>query len=196
MKNSLEQLENFVRLLHEVQKIKRVARRPDEQERTNTAEHSFNLAMTCWYIANTNKLDLDHEKILKYALAHDVIEAYSGDTPAYDVEGQKTKASREAAALQRIEKEFPEFSDLAQTIHEYEERATPEANFVYAVDKLIDPLNASMETIQSIWKETGVLLETVLKYKTPKIASSDAVVPYWNELVKKLEANKAFFFNN
>jgi putative hydrolase of HD superfamily len=194
--SSLEQLEDFVRFLHAVQRFKRIARRPDEKERTNTAEHTFMLAMVCWYIASANKLKLDYHKILKYALAHDVIEAYSGDTPAYDVEGQKTKTAREAAAVEKIKQEFPEFSELTATIHEYEERATPEAKFVYATDKLVDPLDASMETTQSIWKDTGVSWETLISYKTPKIAASDAVVPYWNELVKKLEDKKDFFFND
>lgn len=193
---SLEKLEKFVRLLHEVQRVKRVARRPDESEMTSTAEHTFELAMTCWYVVAIHKLELDLEKVLSYALAHDLIEAYAGDTPVYDEEGQKTKAKREADALARIESEFPEFGELVYTIHEYEKRETPESKFVYAVDKLIDPLNSSMEETQSIWKDYDVSFTQLMEYKTPKIAQSQAVVPYWDLLVKKIQTRQDFFFDS
>ncbi len=194
--HSLENLEKLLTLLHEVQRVKRVARRPDEQEMTNTAEHTFELAMMCWYIASTNKLDLNLEKILKYALAHDVIEAYAGDTYLFDEEARKTKVAREAAALERLEKEFPEFPDFLSTIHEYEQRNTPESKFVYATDKLIDPLDASMEKIQSIWKDKNVSWDTMIASKKDKIALSDTISIYWKKLVAKLESKKDFFFNN
>ena len=169
----LQKLEKFTRLLHGVQRVKRVARLPDEKEMSNTVEHSFKLAMLCWYIADANKLTLNYEKIFKYALAHDVIEAYAGDTPTYDTESQKTKHVREAESLNRIESEFPEFSGLTQTIHEYESRSTPEARFVYAADKLIDPLEASMETTQSMWKEFDMSWDSFISYKKDKIAMSE-----------------------
>lgn len=191
---SLENLEKFARLLHDVQRVKRVSRRPDEQERTNTAEHTFSVALMGWYIAQLHAPELDQEKVLKYALAHDIVEAYAGDTFAYDEEAKKTKAAREAAALERITSEFPEFSDLVEVIHEYEARQTPEAKFVYAVDKLVDPFDVSMETTQSLWKETQVSLTTLIDHKTEKIALSTAVLPYWELLVEKLKKNKEFFF--
>jgi putative hydrolases of HD superfamily len=192
---SLQNLESFMHLLHKVENVERVARIPDEKEYRSTAEHSFELALLAWYVASSQKLDLDLGKVLRYALAHDVIEAYSGDTPAFDPEQQKTKVLREAEALQRIEKEFPEFSDISATIHEYEERNTPESKFVYALDKLIDPLNASMETTQSIWKEMDVSYAQFLEYKSSKIAHSPDVEIFWNQLKEKLELKKDFFFN-
>ena len=192
----LEKLENFMRLLHGVQGVKRISRRPDQLERHNTGEHTFELALMCWYLGHTNKLKLDFEKVLKYALAHDIVEVYAGDTLFSDEEGHKTKKAREASALKRIEEEFPEFKDLTNTIHEYEELGTPEAKFVYAADKLIDPVNHGMEETQSIWKEYNISWETLLKHKTHKIKESDVVLLYWNKLLEKLEAKKDFFFPN
>lgn len=194
--HELEKLESFARLLHALERVKRVARRPDEKLMTNTAEHTFELAMFCWYICATNKLELDLGKVLRFALAHDVVEAYAGDTFAYDEEAKKTKAKREAEALQKIEESLPEFPELAETIHHYEERITPEARFVYAADKLIDPLNASMEETQSIWKDFNISLKTLLDHKHEKIAISKYIVPYWEALVKKLESKKDFYFPN
>lgn len=192
----LKQIENFLALLHEVQRVKRVSRRPDEKEVTNTAEHTFEVVMLSWYIISAEKLTLNLGLVLKYALVHDLVEAYAGDTFIGDTEAQKGKKEREAQALSRIEKEFPELEDLTQTIHEYEIRFTPEARFVYAVDKLVDPLSASMEKTNSIWKELGMSLETILAYKQEKINQSEHVVPYWNALITKLTDNKKFFFDS
>jgi len=189
------ELESFMQLLHAVQKVQRVARVPDEKQYRNTAEHTFELAMVCWYIATTNKLALDQEKILKYALAHDLIEAYAGDTFINDTQARKDKVLREETALVQLTENFQEFPELIEIIHSYEEKADVESVFVYATDKLIDPLNASMEKTQSIWKDNNMTYVDLREYKDPKIALSKDIQPYWEELCKKLEANKDFFFN-
>jgi len=193
---TLQNLGAFMSLLHATQRVKRVSRLPDEKEFRNTGEHTFELALLAWYICSAEKLELNIEKVLKYALAHDIVEAYSGDTPISNLEGQKTKADRESAALVRIEQEFPEFRELTKTIHEYEKRDNPESKFVYALDKLIDPLDASMETSQSIWKDIGMSFAKLRNYKDPKVALSPQVEGYWNELMQKLTFKKEFFFHD
>jgi putative hydrolase of HD superfamily len=190
----LSDLERFIALLHQAQRVKRFVHRPGEKEPSNTGEHTFELAMLCWYIAEVEKLNLNHEKIVKYALAHDLIEAYSGDTPAYDTEGQKTKADREKVALERIRLEFPEFPELISLIEEYESKATEESRFVYAADKLIDPLGVSLETIATHWKEKGVSYNDMRTYKDAKIAQYPLIQKYWELLCVKFEKNLGFYF--
>lgn len=190
----LSKIEQFMRLLHAVQNVTRASRVPDEQSFRNTAEHTFEVVMLAWYVASVNKLKLDHEKILKYALAHDLVEGYAGDTPIHDTNAQKFKKEKETAALKRISAEFPEFSELHTTIHAYEQQKDAESKFVYAIDKLVDPLNASMEKTQSIWKDLGMTYEHTRAYKDPKIAQDSHVERYWKQLITKLEKNKEFFF--
>ncbi|PJC56032.1 hypothetical protein CO026_02530 [Candidatus Kaiserbacteria bacterium CG_4_9_14_0_2_um_filter_41_32] len=190
----LPDLERFMTLLHATQKVKRVSRRPGETNSTNTAEHTFELVMLCWYIAGVEKLGLNHEKILKYALAHDLIEAYAGDTPAYDTEGQKTKHERERNAFEKIKAEFPEFPELITTIESYEDRDDEESKFVYAADKLMDPLNCSLEPKSTLWKELDITYSDVRKYKDSKIAQYPLINNYWGLLCEKLEKNLAFYF--
>ncbi len=190
----LSGIEAFLRLLHTTERVKRVARRPDETEATSTAEHSFELAHLCWYLVAIENLQLDIAKVFAYALAHDLIEAYAGDTYIFDTDAQRTKHEREAKALVRLEQEFSHFPDLLTTIHAYEARADEESLFVYAVDKLIDPLNASLEETQSIWKDFNISFDTMRAYKEPKITQSPHVVPYWEALLIKLEARGDFFF--
>ena len=181
-------------LLHNVERVKRFVHRPGEQEQTNTGEHTFELALLCWYIASCEKLDLSHEKIIKYALAHDVIEAYAGDTPAYDKEGQKNKAEREHTAFLRLQSEFVEFTELMDAIETYEAKADAESRFVYAVDKLIDPLGASLETVLTHWRDQGVTYTDMRTYKDAKVANYPLIQAYWEKLCAKLEKNLPFYF--
>ena len=51
--------------------------------RENDIEHTMAVALLCWYIHDKYKLDLDIAKILKYAITHDFVERYAGDTNTY-----------------------------------------------------------------------------------------------------------------
>ena len=191
----LEQLENFMRLLHAVQNVERVARIPNETKLRNTAEHTFELAMVCWYLNSANNLELDPEKVLKYALAHDLVEAYAGDSYIFDEASRSDKVEREEKATEQLRDDFTEFPELIEIIAKYEKREDRESRFVYAADKLIDPLNISMETKNSFWKEKAVSYKQVRNYKENKITVSKDVEAYWHTLCQKLETNKDFFFD-
>lgn len=193
-KLKLANLERFIHLLHEVERVKRYVHRPGETMPGNTGEHTFELALLCWYIAKVEELNLNQEKIIKYALAHDLVEAYAGDTPAYDKEGQKDKAKREHEAYLRITKDFSEFEELSKIIADYEIKADEESVFVYAVDKLIDPLGVSLETKVTHWKEKGVTYQDMRDYKDYKISKHPLIQEYWEALCQKFENNLDFYF--
>ncbi len=193
--NSLENLDKLMQFLHRFQNVKRVARIPGETEYRNAAEHSFEVVMLAWYITKTDELELDLEKVMKYALAHDLLEAYAGDSYIYDKEAQETKEQREHDAVERIKSEFLEFEELSEIIHAYEKKEDAESKFVYALDKLVDPLNSSLETGQSIWKDLNVSYGELRAYKDKKIEESDShVLKYWKQLVKRLEDKIDFYF--
>src|SRR5687768_18319751 len=89
--------------------------------RENDIEHSFTVALLCWYIHDRYKIDLDITKILKYALAHDFVERYAGDVNTYaSTEARQQKVKDEAAALERLSAEFTVFPDLVSKMNEYE----------------------------------------------------------------------------
>ncbi len=193
-KLSLKNLEQFTSFLHRLPQVKRFTHRPGETEPMNTAEHTLELALLCWYIMECEALELNSDLVLKYALAHDLVEAYAGDTPAYDTEGQTQKATREHKALQRIEKEFKEFPELIQIITDYEEKSDKESVFVYAVDKLIDPLGVSLETGTTHWKKHGVTYNDMRTYKDTKISQHATIQSYWEELCEKFERDTERYF--
>jgi len=191
---TLPHLERFITLLHKVQQVERLNHHPDKSVSVRTGEHTFELAMMCWYIAECEKLELNHELILKYALAHDLVEAYAGDTPAFNPEAARNKAEREHAALLRIKSEFPEFPELITIIENYESKTDEESIFVYAVDKLVDPLGTSLETILTHWVDKGITYDEVRAHVDSKIALNPTLQAYWHMLCAKFEANTDFYF--
>lgn len=103
----------------------------------NDSEHSYNLAMTAWFLAG-HFPKLDTTKVLKYALAHDLLEVHAGDTSVFGSEEQlASKAEREHRAVEQLAYEWQDFPDLIQAIKSYESKADEEAKFVYALDKIM-----------------------------------------------------------
>lgn len=178
----LESLLQFVHFTHLTHKVERVARISGETRYANTVEHSYQLTLLAWYLIEKDKLPLDRDLVIKYALVHDLVETYAGDTYAHGTEGKDTKAQREHDAQERMATEFPEFSDLHKYIEDYEAKQDPESRFVYALDKLIDPVNIYLED-GKLWHEKNVTLQEVLDYKTEKIAVDPTISKYFNELV-------------
>ena len=68
-------IDHVTHFLLELDALKRVNRRSYVTGTTrleNSAEHSWHLAMACWSIAELFELDVNHEKLLKMALVHDL----------------------------------------------------------------------------------------------------------------------------
>lgn len=155
----------------------------------NDAEHSYQLAMTAWYLNTSEDLGMDTDKIIKYALVHDLVEVYAGDVffhiTSEDV--QKKKELAEHEALQQIKEDFKEFPEMYETIEEYESKQYKESLFVYALDKVLPVLNIFLDNGRS-WKRDGVTME-MINSKTKKISKNDDVMKIWEELLNEIELN-------
>jgi len=189
----LESLLQFVQFTHLTHHIERVAQIPGMNRRANTVEHSYQLTLLAWYVIEKEKLPLNKDLVIKYALVHDLVETYAGDTYAHGTEGKETKTQREHDAQKRIAIEFPEFNDLHAYIQAYETKQDPESRFVYALDKLIDPVNIYMDN-GKLWHEKNVNLQEMLDYKTEKIAVDPTITKYYNELVTLLREKEDVLF--
>ena len=112
---------------------------PELDRFENDAEHSFLLATIGCAIAQHIDPSLELGKISQYALVHDLVEVYAGDTTIWaPAEHQASKEERERAALQTIQAKFSsKFPWIEQTIRKYELFDEPESCFVYALDKVI-----------------------------------------------------------
>ncbi len=87
---------DFTKLLNKFRAVKRIVFTVGEGEPENDAEHSYQLAMLSWYIISAENLKLDKNLVIKYALVHDLVEVYAGDTYFYrsDKEEKDKKIER------------------------------------------------------------------------------------------------------
>lgn len=125
-------------LINDFAAVRRSHYLPGTDERENDIHHSFSVAMLAWFVHDRLELGLDMEKVMKYALVHDLVEVYAGDTNAYaDARTREHKKTMEAASLEKIEAEFRTiFPDLTSCIRAYEARSDAEARFVWTIDKM------------------------------------------------------------
>jgi len=107
-------------------------------------DHTVMLGIVACAYAREFAPHLDRGKIAEYALVHDLVEAYAGDTDTFKVmtdADKHEKEAREAAALARIRSEFDGvYPWIGETIDEYERLETPEARYVKVVDKVLPKL--------------------------------------------------------
>ena len=188
-----EQLIDFINFTHEFREVIRVARSPHGTRFENDTEHSYQLAMTAWFLIEQNKLKLNKEICFMYALAHDLVEIYAGDTYVLDEENIISKHKREKEALKKIKNRFPNFKNLTRMIERYEKREDKESKFIYALDKLIPPIQIYLEE-GKLFKEKKISLEDVIRIKKGKINLSKHIDKYWQELLIEIIKNKDNLF--
>lgn len=58
---------------------------------------------------------------------------------------------REGEALERLQREWPDFPELTQRAQEYRDKATPEARFVYTIDKILPPIIVNLSEKEAFW---------------------------------------------
>ncbi len=193
----LDAVLSFTSLINSFQKIKRAVLINSEDTFENDLEHSYQLSLVAWYLVTSQKLKLDKDKVIKYALAHDIVEVYAGDVNIFTKDFYKSgellkqKHKNEELSFAKIKEQFPEFDDLFEVIEAYEKREEPEAKFVYALDKLLPVINIYLDNGRS-WRKAGTTID-MLKTKSERIAMSKEVTEIWKELLKLVEKDKTLF---
>jgi putative hydrolase of HD superfamily len=151
----------------------------------NDTEHSYDLAMTTWYLSRWFP-ELDQAKLIKYALVHDIVEIHAGDTHVFGTEEQlNSKIEREAKALEQLKKDWPDFEELTTMLHDYESKANAEARFVYALDKVIPIMLVYVNDGYS-WKKENVTIEMLERVKAQKVNKSSEILPYYDAMIALL----------
>ena len=108
--------------------------------RENVSEHSHMLAKVAYALACDMYPGLDRGKIVLYAILHDDVEAYVGDTPTDLItsDQRRDKRRREQAGMEQLLREWthiaPEYAVHASL---YEAQEDAEARFVRIVDKIM-----------------------------------------------------------
>jgi 5'-deoxynucleotidase YfbR-like HD superfamily hydrolase len=165
----------------------------DELERAeNDAEHSYALALVAWFLCE-HFTDLDRDKVMRYALAHDLVEVYAGDTSVFaDGEKLASKSDREAKALVQLGKEWPDFPGLIGSIAEYEARSNDEAKFVYSLDKIM-PIILNYSQDGKGWRKHNITLSQLHETKKVKVQTDDRISKYYDELYALMVEQPSLF---
>ena len=192
----ITELLRFNALLQQFRTIERTILVNGTDRCENDAEHCFMLAMLAWNIVQTNNLSLDMNKIFRYCLAHDLVEAYAGDMSLYDQQSsqaKQAKVAREHAAAERLRNEFPQFAELHESIVEYEKKEDPESRFVYALDKLHPVLNIYADGGRT-WRKNKTTLQMIIDAKASKVAIDPTVAAYFAEMIEMIKREEARLF--
>lgn len=192
----MEELLKFVELTQEFKAVRRAIVMAKENRSENDAEHSYQLALIAWYIITTRNLELNLDLCIKYALVHDLIEVYAGDTPAIGKqfeEDRKTKHEREENAARKLQDEFPEIPWLHELIAAYEIKSDEESKFVYALDKVLPLMNIYLDKGHS-WKLQGISLEDIIEGKKGKVDVNPEIKKYFDLMVERLSSDQATLF--
>ena len=106
-------------------------------ERETTAAHTWRLCPFAMVLADRFP-DVDHARLLRMLVVHDLGEAISGDIPAPAQALATPKSAQERADLQTIVAPLPHGprAEILALWEEYEAGATPEARIAKALDKL------------------------------------------------------------
>lgn len=125
------------KLVSDFSKVERNHHILSSEKAENDIEHSFAVALLCWYIIDTQKLALDLSKVLRYALVHDFTEVYAGDVNTFaSKKDRELKNKLETGAIKKLSKELSDFPDFIRALQDYDLKKDEESLFVWTVDKM------------------------------------------------------------
>ena len=170
-------MQAIVDFILELDRLKGVTRktRPLGLDRyENSAEHSWQIALLAASLLPHAAQPVDGDRVIRMLLVHDVGEIDTGDTLVYVEEGQAERKAAERAAVERIFGLLPpaQAAPFLALWHEFEEAATPEAQFAHAADRALAAGGQS-------WVEHGITHERVVRRIGPPIEQGCPALWAW-----------------
>ncbi len=151
--------------------------------RENDAEHSWHVAQTALVLyQNRERLGLylpkgfNLEKMLTYAIIHDVPEIRAPDVDAMSTDAKliKNKSAKERAGALMLCLEMPFMADSIEEWEDYEEKANYEACFVSDVDKIAGTriICADGGKRWHKWGDSGTSMERMVRTVRAKLLTA------------------------
>jgi 5'-deoxynucleotidase YfbR-like HD superfamily hydrolase len=138
-RSTIEAMLDLARLALAFGRVDRITCHPDGTTFESDTDHTVMLGLVACSFAERFAPALDRGLVAQFALVHDLVEVYAGDTPTAFImtDGDhSSKEERETLALARIREEFDgELPWIGETIARYETLDTPEARYVKVMDK-------------------------------------------------------------
>ena len=157
--SGMDRLDMQLKFTAEIDKMTSVLRRTmllDKSRRENDAEHSWHIAVMALLFEEYASEPVDIGHAIKMCVVHDLIEIYAGDTFAYDVEGNKSKAEREEKAADRLFALLPEEQGayIRALWEEFDGMETADSKYAACLDRL-QPFFHNTLTEGHTWVESG-----------------------------------------
>lgn len=182
MKERLDKQFDFFREIDKEKQIGRQTYLADGSRKENDAEHAWHMAIMTLLLSEYANEEIDVLRTISMLLIHDLVEIDAGDTYAYDDEGKKTQAEREAKAAKRIYGLLPKDQGhkMLDLWLEFEAQETAEAKFARTMDH-IQPMMLNDASGGRSWQEHGVKLSQILKRNERTADGSQTLWDYARE---------------
>lgn len=160
-----EKVSELAVLAMQYAQIYRAPRLIGSNENESDTDHTFMLGMLACSLQEYCAPELERGKLAEYALVHDFVEVYAGDTVTLGMIDKSEKEEKEEASLQRLKREYDTvFPWIGEAIERYESQKDPEARFIKVLDKILPGLT-HMHNLGTVLEELGVPHEDILKQK-------------------------------
>jgi putative hydrolase of HD superfamily len=181
--------------LREVDKLKGILRRTsliDGSRRENSAEHSWHIALAAMVLAEYSNAPVDLLRVVKILLVHDIVEIDAGDTFAFDATAKASQSEREHVAATRLFGLLPgdQRAEMMALWEEFEGRATAEAKFANALDRLL-PVLQNFANQGGTWKAHHLHRGQVNQRLSP---IGDGSAQVWDFVEKVLDQSEALAY--
>jgi putative hydrolase of HD superfamily len=178
-----------IRFALEADRLKAVLRRTrlvDGSRLENSAEHSWHVALLAVLLHDTAPAGVDHARVLRMLLVHDLVEVDAGDTFCYDADANLGREGREQAAAARLFGILPaeQARELAALWEEFEAAESADARFAAALDRF-QPLLLNFYGGGGSWREHAITRAQVLRRMDPIREGAPALWPMVLDVVDR-----------
>jgi len=141
MSEKSKKISGILKTFKKAEKLKSVLRcayTSDGKRKESSADHSWMLALLAVIFLPELKIKVNHLKVLKMLITHDLAEAIAGDSYPWDKQKRIGKHEREERALREIISTLPFQSrkEIMELWQEFERKKTKESRFAHAIDKV------------------------------------------------------------
>lgn len=148
-------------------RVDRITYHDDGVTLESDTDHTVMLGLVACAFASNHLPHLDLGQVAQFALVHDLIEVYAGDTPTLQISNEErvAKRRREHVAYQRIFRQFGSTLPwIPDTIYKYECLDTPAARYVKALDKLLPKITHVLNHCVTIHKQGMSREQLIARY--------------------------------
>ena len=163
----MDRLNQQLQFIAEAGRLRGVLRQTtlaDPARRENSAEHSWHLTVLALALGEYAPPGTDLARVAAMLVVHDLVEVDAGDLSAYAPPPEQARQlAAERAAADRLFALLPadQAGPMRQIWDEFEERATLEARFARALDRL-QPMLENVKVGGGTWRQPGITAADVL----------------------------------